>query len=262
MKKLRSVEMFSDDLLIEILVKLPVKSLLRCKSVYKLGCMSQWHGHAKVPYSKPWLFLISNPKFIKSHIKCAAATPGADQTLLLHDIDSDSISLFNLDSSKLEAPLQFPFSKGEFSFETHYEIVGSYNGVVCVSEEYYPTIPGYKKFKYDLNVYLWNPTTRQSKLIPQCNLGPKEELSVDIGFGFDPLCTDYKVIWAESGSSNKHVHVKVYSLNTNAWRDVEPPETKLADYFEYRCLCEWFVVSHWVVIDGFGFEQISVYLRY
>ncbi|KAG5001241.1 hypothetical protein JHK87_022313 [Glycine soja] len=55
---------FSHDLIVEILLRLPIKSLLRFKCV-----------------CKSWLSFISNPHFVKSHLVVAPT----NQTLLDYD---------------------------------------------------------------------------------------------------------------------------------------------------------------------------------
>src|ERR1044072_4289426 len=59
------------DLIVDILVRLPVKSLLRFKSV-----------------CKPWLSLISHPQFAKSHFDLALSPP--THRLLLKRINHDT----------------------------------------------------------------------------------------------------------------------------------------------------------------------------
>ncbi|XP_074326666.1 F-box/kelch-repeat protein At3g06240-like [Apium graveolens] len=214
-----SAETISDceDLLTEILIKLPVESLLRCKSV-----------------SKPWLSLISNPNFVKSHIN---RTAGTDKTLLVHESESAStISLVNIDSRELPVPLRFPFSTGDIILETTFDIIGSYNGVVCVSVNYRPD-HRYSFVNNKTSVYLWNPATKHSELVRECYLGLVIEPRADLGFGFDPLCNDYKVVWAERDpyEIKGGFSVLVYSLNRNAWRRVDPCPTGY--FYGYSEIC-------------------------
>lgn len=188
-------DMISDDLLTEILVRLPVKSLLRCKSV-----------------CKPWLSLISNPNFTKSQLKHSQSKPGADQTLIVEAEDEYSWSLLHLDSPQTRTPLGHPFSRGDFSFDPQFDIVASCNGLVCVAVDPINDNP---------YIYLWNPATKQSKLIPPHNL-LGEIMSVALGFGFDPVADDYKVVRIVSFLSADPRAAEVYSANTNVWQKVKP----------------------------------------
>lgn len=125
-------DILTDDLITEVLVRLPVKSLLRCKSV-----------------SEPWLSLISNPNFIISHVK---HTREAAQALIFCTHER-SISLLHIDSCEIGDPL------GDFSFVFPFvKPIGCCNGIVCLWCE-----PNLTKIN---NIYLWNPATKQVKLIP------------------------------------------------------------------------------------------------
>ncbi|XP_074375291.1 putative F-box protein At3g16210 [Apium graveolens] len=204
-----------EHLLTEILIRLPVKSLLLCKSV-----------------SKPWLSLISNPNFIKSHIKHTTTKPGADQTLIVKGEDDYSLSLLNLNSPHIRAPLDLPFSRGYYSYGPLLKLVGSCNGIICVSVYIFPIDSFRYEFNYYLKnpmTYLWNPATKQSKLIPVHSLRYRLT-SVAIGFGFDPIENDYKVVRIVSFSDDRPRSAEVYSANHNVWRRVRP----FGDLEEYR----------------------------
>lgn len=61
------------------------------------------------------------------------------------------------------------------------------------------------------SMYLWNPAIRQSKRIPLSNDGA-------LGFGYDPIDDDYKVVRIVQRSS-----AEVYSANKNVWRKLPDP---------------------------------------
>lgn len=211
----------TDDLVIEILQRLPVKPLLRCKSV-----------------SKPWLSLISSPSFIKSQLSFAIATTtasAANQTLIAHSSDT-LLSLINLASQQTVAHLDFPFSEADeppvsqgdvsdpyisiinaacrqlliqfperegLCLSDDALLVGSACGIVCV------------RSRCD-NLYLWNPATKQSKIIPS----PKLDSGVfrdSLGFGFDQIGDDFKIVRVVL----PYLYAEVYSANMNVWRLVE-----------------------------------------
>ncbi|KAK1392881.1 F-box domain-containing protein [Heracleum sosnowskyi] len=209
-----SIDTLTQDLITQILVKLPVKTLLCCKSV-----------------SKPWLSLISSPNFIISHLKHTITNPGgADQTFIVHEYDDFSMYLLNLDAPQPKAPLGFPYSEGDYSFEPHYKIVGSCNGIVCVSvsncERETELTDWYCRTSYyrnNPNTYLWNPATKQSKLVPPHNICGKLNM-VAMGFGFDFIGNDFKVLTVIS-SYGKPFCAEVYSANADVWRKVDPRPT-------------------------------------
>lgn len=132
-------DFLTPDLINEILVRLPVKSLLCCKSV-----------------SKPWLSLISNPDFIKSHHKRIITTTGADQVLFVTERGT-SMTLLHLDSCEIGTTL------GDFSFIPYFKTVGCCNGIVCF---WHSPASG----NGGSCTYLWNPATKQAKMIPPFDL--------------------------------------------------------------------------------------------
>ncbi|XP_047331917.1 F-box/kelch-repeat protein At3g23880-like [Impatiens glandulifera] len=83
-------------------------------------------------------------------------------------------------------------------------IVGSVNGLVCIASE------------EEGSVFLWNPSIRKSKRLPDCGLGLKERLDRDIvyGFGYDETSSDYKVIRIKS------TEVNIYGLKSDSWRKI------------------------------------------
>jgi hypothetical protein len=117
-----------DEVILEILSRLPVKPLLRFRCV-----------------SKPWLALIDSPEFIKLHLKQSLKT-NTNLSLILSDGYLYSSDFDSLDRAiELDHPLKTP----------HYgtEILGSCNGLLCLSNK-----------KED--VALWNPSTRKYKKLP------------------------------------------------------------------------------------------------
>ncbi|KAK1360082.1 F-box domain-containing protein [Heracleum sosnowskyi] len=200
-------DILTEDLINEILLRLPVKSLLRCQLV-----------------SKTWFSLITNPSFVKSQLLHAIASSDANQTLIVKSEVSDTpISLLHVDSRQIVADLNFPYSQGEFESVPDCILVGSANGIVCVSIAVSETPPNQDWFfssfaNRKTNTYLWNPATRQSKVVPSfsiCHDIRREAL----GFGFDPIDNDFKVVRVVSPPFS----AEIYSVNSNAWREVPKP---------------------------------------
>ena len=121
------------------------------------------------------------------------------------------------------ARLRFPFSRGEFDYVPDCILVVSANGIVCLSVALSETPPEYKWHcspfaNRETNTYLWNPATRQSKVIPSysiCHDYRREAL----GFGFDPIDNDFKVVRIVAPPFS----AEVYSANRNAWRKLPGP---------------------------------------
>lgn len=92
-------------------------------------------------------------------------------------------------------PVQFP--------STHSNIIGSYNGLVCL-------------FDYDeKSISLWNPSIRRKLTLPDCPRTCYSE--VEIGFGFDPVIDDYKIVCIPERNRKKAGRSFVYALKTNTW---------------------------------------------
>lgn len=96
--------------------------------------------------------------------------------------------------------------------------MGCCNGVLC--------------FYHDLaNVVLWNPATRDAKLVPPplyCCHPVKKAFyhCLAIGFGFDAKNNDYKVISVQKKGDplrdwEREFEIEVYSLRTNRWRELQ-----------------------------------------
>ncbi|XP_006358426.1 F-box/kelch-repeat protein At3g23880-like [Solanum tuberosum] len=183
------------ELVIEILLRLPVKSLL------KFRCAS-----------KSWFALISSPEFVKTHLSLNAN----NSEYTRHKVmmfertvygfrDCSVNSLFNNafnEANDLDYPRQFPC--GVY-------IVGSVNGLICfVSRE--------------KELFLWNPSIRKYKKLPN----PKTKttfgycIKQSYGFGYDEFHDDYNivVIFARYDFSLP-IEVKRYSLKSDSWRTVD-----------------------------------------
>lgn len=198
----------SEDLIYEILLRLPVKSLLRFKTV-----------------SKCWLHLISSQGFVDSYCTRPRSYPA--NTLIVHDKYSNGwFSLLQLSPIPLMCDLPFPYSGCEFDES---RLVGSDRGIVCVTIFDNPRGNLFNKaFSSMSKTYLWNPATKHYKLIPP-NTGCYDDDTdnVALGFGFDPVDNDFKIIRVVNSPSQS----EVYSANLNAWRKVE---TKPAE-IQHQC---------------------------
>ncbi|KAI8566689.1 hypothetical protein RHMOL_Rhmol02G0061700 [Rhododendron molle] len=190
------------EIIFDILLRLPVKSLLRFRCV-----------------SKSWGSLISQPKFAKTHISLASTnTDNTHDRLLLRwnesndlrcDLKSCSISAIMHELSDTAVSLDYPID-GSCNWEW---IVGSCNGLVCGTVE-------------KRTVFLWNPSTMKSRKLPDVGMlldkypAYMREIYPVYGFGYDESTDDYKVVLifqarVDWGDENM---VMVYSLRTDSWR--------------------------------------------
>ena len=190
MKPIRPNPTLSDDLISEILVRVPVKSLTQFQLV-----------------SKTWLSLIKDPVFVKAQLRRAIRS-GSDETLMLVRYSCSTstesaklkLSLFDVDSRQIVSETRYPYSQGESRSLPPLTVVGSANGIVCVVL--------HETSRMD-RFFLWNPATRQSSSVI---LGRGLSTSRAIGFGYDLVDGDYKIVIVVSGPSS--LPAEVYSANS------------------------------------------------
>ncbi|CAH9121294.1 unnamed protein product [Cuscuta epithymum] len=188
-----------DELKIEILTRLPVKSLMRFTAV-----------------SKSWRSLFTDSGFVSAHL-----SKGATEQLFCitkTDLNTRRFALIkdgeNLDGNLtiqlgpiVKPDREFPLSF--FSFfnpkdSAEIEIVGTFDGLLCLCflrPDSHPLI------------MLWNPSIRRHLVLPPPSiLPPPRKGSHAIGF-----CVakngDYSVVWVHE----KPMSVEIYSLNSGKW---------------------------------------------
>ncbi|KAL6998495.1 hypothetical protein U1Q18_008624 [Sarracenia purpurea var. burkii] len=148
-----------EQIVANILLRLPIKSLGRCKCV-----------------SKSWLSFISDPFFVKSHLNQAVSDADSGRfrilTVPFHSFDYESPSAFEDDDDRDNdalVDLDFLYRKPD---DEDPIIVGSCNGLICLF--------------YDPDCYiLWNLTTRE---LPPPPSSPSLNLT---GFGCPSSLDDY-----------------------------------------------------------------------
>ncbi|KAE8021746.1 hypothetical protein FH972_007611 [Carpinus fangiana] len=184
-----------EDLLLEILSRLPVKSLMRCKCV-----------------SKSWYALVTNPSFITKHLKTSHNLNRGAAILRLGG-GLDQLRLSTLSNETLEVSGDVDISQ---FFQDEVSVVsmfGPCNGILCLSGTRWKKRDGH--IDYD-RLVLWNPATRESKILAPFPRKPKIYSVSHLGFGFDPKTNDYKVV--RIMNFGYHCKVQVYHLSTNSWR--------------------------------------------
>ncbi|KAG5554848.1 hypothetical protein RHGRI_012418 [Rhododendron griersonianum] len=172
------------ELISNILSRLPVKSLCRFKSV-----------------SKPWLALITDPHFIKSHLHQSMQYNMNQKLILAYQF---SRSVYSLDYQAPEpaiAKLVLPYDR----YQRDVKILGSLYGILLIST--------------GKTLSLWNPSIRMSQKFST----PKTPSGYTFyGLGYDSVCDDFKVVmalWPSRKNARSAVHV--FSSTLGSWKRIE-----------------------------------------
>ncbi|KAK1367167.1 hypothetical protein POM88_042728 [Heracleum sosnowskyi] len=214
---------FVEDLLAQILDRLPVKILLRIRSV-----------------CKPWCSLIDSPRFVKAHLKrsieCKTNTGVIIRGFLAYSVDFDSLD--DTTAIEISEPLR-TLLRGT-------GLVGSCNGLLCL-------------YQRKTDIYLWNPATRKCKELPTAPTDFIRPFDIDpsflCGFGYDAVNDDYKVLRILHPDRRDLAGSKVivYSLKSNSWK-------RLQDISNHFILVRYWGIFmggalHWITVKTLGSES-------
>ncbi|PIN09710.1 hypothetical protein CDL12_17704 [Handroanthus impetiginosus] len=211
------VEDLIDDLLMQILLRLPVKSLMRCKLV-----------------SKRWKSLINSPQF------CFLHHPDPHPVGLVYCFRwSSGYEYINLD---VKNPINPPFTKLMFPGEPFpFLIQHSCNGLLlcCCSGNYEERLN---------SCYVYNPTTKCFNKLPTpgivCEV-PKIVFGVNLAFDHAKF-PHYKVVCVrESEVSPALLQIEIYSAESGAWRVSGEPFGDW-DWFTFEHGVYWNGSVHWI----------------
>ncbi|XP_045826273.1 F-box/kelch-repeat protein At3g23880-like [Trifolium pratense] len=194
-----------EDVIPEILCRLPVKLILQLRCV-----------------CKSWNSLISDSKFIKKHLHMSTRRRLHFLRILNCPENNYILASYPLDSFFTNLTTEFTeFEYPPNSFNRDYSFhhfSGSCNGILCFADHHKGL------------VILWNPSIRKFKELP---LFTKPNgsiyLHMTFGFGYDSSTDIYKVVvvldydYFKPGSitSVKKVEVKVHTLGTDIWRSIQ-----------------------------------------
>ncbi|XP_028774133.1 F-box/kelch-repeat protein At3g06240-like [Neltuma alba] len=201
-----------EDLMEEIMVRLPVKSLLRFKCV-----------------AKSWYALITDPSFISKHLERSNSISKNLHLKLIFQLFSQylpvTISLIsNIEQPRVIRNLELPCSTNDLKWILVY---GQCNGIFFLCGDY----------EGDVRCsILWNPATKEVKAIPTSQRQPKGINPTNFGFGFDPITKDYKVVRFPicPVEKNDQPLVEVYNLSTNSWRKIDADVSFFEFPYSYR----------------------------
>ena len=211
-----------EDLIQEILFKLPIKSLVRCTSL-----------------SRTWNSLIKSPAFISKHLQRTISSTDHQSLFLLRLCSKEreeqySLRLDNQDFNE-HMQLHFPFE----SLKSYFHVIGSCNGLICLAKVIR---------RRPVSFIFWNPLIQKYVNIEPRILG---HLYSFVGFGYDSRANDYKLIRMVNFQKSKFLSEKfpemeLYSLNEGSWRSI--PQTAPLRYDTDQQFSSVFLngAVHWI----------------
>lgn len=196
-------ETLPDSMLSEILKRLPVKELLRCRCVIK-----------------SWYNLIKTPGFIKLHLNHQRETVVVDtdeaarKLLVFNSPVHDKLLYIRTDDEHCKEFYKLELPPVISKVYANWYAVS--NSLVCVS-----TIFGARCLNHGWDIYLWNPLIQRCKTLPFLDLS---HIVIHhwaaLAFGYVPSINDFQVVLIVSDNFGKipTFYICVYSLNTNSWK--------------------------------------------
>ncbi|XP_057428936.1 F-box/kelch-repeat protein At3g23880-like [Lotus japonicus] len=197
------------DLVVEILCRLPVKSLLQLRCV-----------------CKSWKTLISDPEFAKTHLRCSPKDFTCHHTMAnLRSYRSRALMVYPLQSVFNAAAVTTPATATRVKYPLNDQnrfnfIAGSCHGMLLLDID-------------ESSPILWNPSTRRFKKLPSLENPLLEEEDCECyttyGFGYDHSTDRYKVVAVfclkcdddDDDEVYYETQVKVHTLGTDSWRSIE-----------------------------------------
>lgn len=226
---------FEEDLIAQILDRLPVKTLLRCRCV-----------------SKPCCSLIDSPHFVKAHLKRSAEC-NTNTGLIIRGVHSDWLYADSLHDSTTSVEIDETLR----TLLLGTSLVGSCNGLICT-------------YKPKTGIFLWNLATRRFRKLPTAPSDFLRPFEIDpflydpflYGFGYDAVNDDYKVlsIFHPDGCDldGSELEVVVYSLKNNSWRRLSNISNDFLLTFYYGM----FLGLHWITNKTLGSESCQSILAF
>ncbi|XP_058742002.1 F-box/kelch-repeat protein At3g06240-like [Vicia villosa] len=227
------------ELIIEILLRLPVKPLLHFRCV-----------------CKSWLSLISSNTFATSHFEHAAT----HRRLLIKRSALQPLSI-DVDSSFHDASACASLSLDFIRSQRCVEVRGCFRGFLC--------------FYNDKHIYLLNPSTGLIKQIPDSPILLNHRYELLSGFVYYQPTDDYLIVSGFSEYDDpvpRPIKLMIFSLRANKWKPIEVAshlpymETSVS---EFTPKCGLFLNGsiHWMVhnyeksknvIIGFDIKEMTI----
>ncbi|XP_050264263.1 F-box/kelch-repeat protein At3g23880-like [Quercus robur] len=200
------------SIVLNILARLPVKSLLRFRCV-----------------CKSWDSLITSPYFISTHLYInnvdrgdyivnmpwyvnPSSPPYSNRPVITFYCDHDGFDKI----FEFEIPSRFPPYQAN--------LVGSCNGLLCL--EFQVWEERWQAASKTAIIYLWNPSIRKLKRLPDIMFDCFFDCFIPLGFAYHSEDNDYKVVKI-SYYSRRKLEVEVYTSKSDSWRTLEDLDVSL-----------------------------------
>ncbi|KAK7356855.1 hypothetical protein VNO80_16135 [Phaseolus coccineus] len=229
-----------DDLVMEILSRIPVKALMRFRCV-----------------SKYWNSFVFDPNLVKLHLQRSPRDNPILYTLSEYGEygqydEYDDAHFLHCSSTHrlLQNPQSVVGNRGDaIPVFVDYDIVGVCNGLVCLSRIH--------NNLDEIWVRFWNPATRlSSNESPSCYI---EGGCANMAFGYDASTDTYKVVAAVMSDAKSHkMELRVHNLGDDCWREIP---TSDADFPTEFCQTKGVFLNgtlNWVADLGTGNSPLFV----
>ncbi|XP_071723090.1 F-box protein At3g07870-like [Rutidosis leptorrhynchoides] len=176
----KTIDDLPEDLLLDVFQRLPIKALGSCMCV-----------------KKKWRSIVKNPEFISSYT--------------VNNSKKKQYTVFWSSPSQWELFLEterFDFYKHLIlprSIKMFDASIAVCNGVLCLAKE-------------NGTIILWNPTIRKTLTIPKPNFSKFYANTTPLGFAFDSLSNDYKIVRILFSENSQSPQVGVFKLSGNCWK--------------------------------------------
>ncbi|XP_047983405.1 putative F-box protein At3g10430 [Salvia hispanica] len=205
------------DVVFEILLHLPVRSLLRFIAVHK-----------------SWYYIINSPDFRKLYNLRRKNNKDEEVYLcFISDFSRPQVSLNLLDNGKSLMWYYFQHNDQRKFKYASVSVSGAVKGLVCISSPYV------------LGLAISNPFLGQLKNLPLplcASTHRRQNLYAHhVGLGFDE---DYKVVQLLLCTVHSCLHANLYSARTNSWRELDRHQDLIIQK-PIKSVCKNGSFAHW-----------------
>ncbi|XP_009620338.1 F-box protein CPR1-like [Nicotiana tabacum] len=215
-----------DEILIDILTRLPVKSLVRFKCV-----------------SESWNTLISEPYFKKKHLNHAKYQPNSQKLLFSQWSPKDKVFDFYCYSLSL---VQLVKDIRKFDWPSSCNPADGIKVYCCCDGLFLIGIWSNRDLAQPSIILVWNPSTGESIVLPHSENSTSDDYDEKTiyGLGYDSTSDDYKVLRIDMCWYDK----QILALKSGSWRKIDKTlgRTNISLLSTMECLTHVHGALHWL----------------